>query len=115
MNTGGMNALRDGVFISNRTLVPVIRDTLVARLIGELTWGTRDSEERFKGLLVKVALRVFCRVVGHHAGWEGVTSRSDEYTGKLGKEEIRVGGDRIVEARLTKWEKGGVLLRSGLY
>ena len=53
-------------------------------------------------------------MVGHHAGREGVASWGDEDAGELGKEEVRVCGDGVVELCLAEGKESCVLFRSGL-
>lgn len=108
------DVLSDGILVADGTFVPTIRNTLVARLVCEISRLPRDSEEGLEGLSVEVALWVFGGMVGHHGGWEGETGRGDEYSGKLGEEEVGVRLDGVVEARLTEWEEGAVLLWCGL-
>ena len=53
-------------------------------------------------------------MVGHHARWEGVAGWGDEDAGELGKEEVRVCRNGVVESCLTEGEESCILLRSGL-
>ena len=82
----------------------------MTRLILEIPRVSSDREEGFERFLIKVTLRILSRVVGHHGWGEGVAGRSNQDAGKLGKEEVWVGLDGIVEATLAKAEEVGVLL-----
>ena len=101
---------RNRILRPNGTLVPIIRDTLITRLTLEIPRISSDREEGFERFLVKVTLRVLSRMVRHHGWGEGEAGRSNQDAGKLGKEEVWVGLDGIVEATLAEAEEVGVLL-----
>ena len=98
------------VLVPNSSLVKIIGDAFIPRLVREGTRLTRNREERLEGLLVKVTLRVLGGLVGHQCRRECVTGRRDEDASELGEEEVWIVLNGGVEAGLAKREEGGVLL-----
>ena len=63
--------VRNGVFITNGTLVPIVRDSLMTGVVSKASRLARDGEEALQHLLVEDALGMFSRLVSHEAIDEG--------------------------------------------
>jgi hypothetical protein len=101
---------RNGVFVADGALVPVVGDALVAFGVDEVSvFVESDGEEGHEDFLGERTFGEFGGFVGHHAHGEVVPSRGDEDAGEGGGEEIWVGGDGVVEAADAEVEEGLVL------
>ena len=70
----------NGVLVADRSLVPVIRDSLPPWAVLEVSRLARNGEERHELFLGETAFRESIRVVCHHADWEGKSGRRYENT-----------------------------------
>lgn len=103
------DSLNYAVFVPYGPLVEVVRDALPPGLVGECTGLAGDGEEGFQVLFGEVAGGILGGSVGHEGWGEGVAGGGDEHAGELREKEVRVGGDRVIEAALAELEEGAVL------
>lgn len=89
---------RDSVLVADGALVPVLRDLLVALGPLEVAAIAGDGEEGLQDLLVKAALGVLGRLVGHEAVYERVGCGLNRNTGERSVEEVWVVVNRLLEA-----------------
>lgn len=92
---------QDGVLVANSALVPVLWNTLVPRVVSEVSRLALNSKEAFQHLLVKYALWMLGRLVGHEAVDERVCCLADGEAGERSVEEVGVVGDRSLKCDLT--------------
>ena len=105
---------RNSVWIAEGTSVEIVRNAFPARVVFKGSTLASNREERHEAGLVQVARWILGRMVGHHAGREGIAGWGDENAGELGEEEIGVCSDGAVELCLAEGKESCVLFRSRL-
>jgi hypothetical protein len=90
--------VRDGVLVENVTLVPVVRDALVAFIVTEMAVLTLHRKERLEHFAVQFALRVLLRLVRHEAVDKCKRSGLHQNTREGSVEEVGVGVDALLES-----------------
>lgn len=80
----------------------VLRDSLPSRLPLEGSLITSDALKRLQGVQIKVAIRVFGRVVGEEPVSELVRRGLDSKMGEGIREEVSVRSYRVLESRAAE-------------
>ena len=89
--------IRNRIVINQVSLVPVIRDLLLAYIVLEVGISARDTIEALECLAVEQALGVLGGFVAHEAINEGPGGGGSDYAGEGRIEEVGILGDGFLE------------------